>query len=153
MWHNIRQAYDDSQADYTRGAVPIDMRGAYDCGMAQQKHFLREWREFRDKTQDQVSEHLEILSHDPRFMRGESPAKVGKTQATLQRIESGVLPYNQTLLEMLAEVYSTDAASLIIRNPLAADPIWSIWDRVPVQRREEALRLLSVFADDLKKTA
>lgn len=73
-------------------------------------HFLREWRKYRGYTLEQVAD------------------RVGTTHATLSRIERGKLPYNQALLEILADAYSTDPASLIIRNPSGVAAIWSIWD-------------------------
>lgn len=82
-------------------------------------HFIREWRKHRGLTLEQLAERLHT------------------THATLSRIERGLLPYNQPLLERLAEELGTDPASLIMRNPEAGDAIWSIWDTLtPVQRTQ-----------------
>ena len=82
-------------------------------------HFLREWREHREYTLEEAGE------------------AVGISHAQLGRIERRLQKYNQELLEKLADLYQTDAASLIIRNPKEADAIWSIWDRAKPAERQE----------------
>jgi hypothetical protein len=44
-------------------------------------------------------------------------------------LSGGLQPYNQELLEALAELYRTDPASLIMRNPADPDAMWSLWDQ------------------------
>lgn len=97
-----------------------------------QRHrtFLRQWREYRNRTLVQVAEHVH-LSH-----------------GQLSRIERGEAPYNQDLLEVLADLYMTEPASLVMRNPLDPEAIWSIWDRVPATERPKALKVLEAFARD-----
>lgn len=69
--------------------------------------------------------------------------RLGLTQGNLARIENGKTPYNQRLLEILAEVYRTDVASLIMRNPEDPEGIWSIYDQIPASQRPVALKMLS----------
>lgn len=99
-----------------------------DRGMAQflampkgnrRKTFLREWRRMKPgRTLEQVAEHLHI------------------SQPQLGRIERGDQPYNQDLLEALAELYGCDVADLLMRDPTKPDAIWSLWDQAkPGQRR------------------
>lgn len=76
--------------------------------------------------------------------------KIGLSHSTLSRIESGKVPYNQRLLEVLAEVYGTDVASLIIRDPTEPEGIWSIYDQIPVAERPRALKVFSGVVDGLK---
>lgn len=73
-------------------------------------HYLREWREVRSKTLVQVAEFLH-MSH-----------------GNLSKIERGLVPYNQELLEKLAELYMCEPADLIIRDPSDPIDIWSVWD-------------------------
>jgi transcriptional regulator with XRE-family HTH domain len=81
--------------------------------------YLRQWREMSGKTLVQVGEHLH-MSH-----------------GNLSRIERGLLPYNQELLEALADLYGCEPVDLLIRDPLAGDNIWSIWDQAkPGERRQ-----------------
>jgi transcriptional regulator with XRE-family HTH domain len=80
---------------------------------------IRAWRTHRSLTLEQLAE------------------RVGVTHATLSRIERGKQPYNQVLLESLADALGTDVASLLIRNPDDPDGIWSIWDHATrAQRRQ-----------------
>lgn len=80
--------------------------------------FLRQWREKRQYTLEDVGE------------------AIGISHAQLGRIERGLQPYNQKLLEALAEHYSTDVASLLMRDPTDPDGIWSLWDRAKTGQRE-----------------
>lgn len=87
--------------------------------MARQRHFIREWRKFRDLTQDQLAE------------------RIGINRAYLSKIESGKRRYDQPFLEAAAEVLRCDVADLLIRDPTDPEGIWSIWDALePVQRSQ-----------------
>lgn len=90
-------------------------------------------------------EAAEAIVSDRIIAEGEEGnfAKIGLSQPNLSRIERGATPYNQTLLQILAEVYQTDVASLIVRDPTDPDGIWSIYDQIPTEQRPVALRMLS----------
>jgi transcriptional regulator with XRE-family HTH domain len=87
-------------------------------------HFLRQWREFREYTLEQAGE------------------AVGISHAQLGRIERRLQPYNQKLLEALADLYRTDPASLLMRDPSQADAIWSLWDQAKEADRDETRKYL-----------
>lgn len=96
--------------------------------MDKPRHFLREWRKHKGLTLEQVAERLHT------------------THATISRIERGKLPYNQPLLERLAEEYGTEPASLLMRDPKAQR--WSILDDVtPVERNQ-----VVAFIEAIRKT-
>lgn len=79
--------------------------------------FIKAWRKYRNLTQVQLAERLDV-SHP-----------------TIGRVEKGETPYDQPMLEALAEALETDVASLLIRDPNSPDAIWSIWERAkPAQR-------------------
>lgn len=59
------------------------------------------------------------------------------SHAQLGRIERGLQPYNQELLEALAELYGTEPASLIMRDPTKDEAIWSLWDQAKAGERQE----------------
>jgi len=81
--------------------------------------FIRQWRKSKNLTLETVA------------------GRLGVSHATLSRIETGKQDYNQTLLELLAEEFGTDPVSLLIRNPMDPDAIWSVWDQAkPGQRRQ-----------------
>lgn len=95
------------------------------------KTFIREWRAFRGLTLEQLAE------------------RIGVTHATLSRIERGRQPYNQPLLEALAEGLMTDTASLLIRDPKDPTGIWTIWDRANQGQRRQIVEI----AETLLRTA
>lgn len=86
------------------------------------KTYLREWRKMKPgRTIEVVAEHLHI----------------SRTQ--LGRIEKGQQPYNQELLEALADLYDCSVADLLIRDPSDPEGMWSIWDQAkPGERRQIA---------------
>jgi len=59
------------------------------------------------------------------------------SHAQLGRIERGLQPYNQALLEALAELYGTEPSSLLMRDPTREDAIWSLWDQAKEGQRQE----------------
>jgi transcriptional regulator with XRE-family HTH domain len=60
----------------------------------------------------------------------------GMTHASLSRIERGLQPYSQPVLEAIADALTTDAASLIMRDPSDPEGIWSVWDRAKAGERK-----------------
>jgi transcriptional regulator with XRE-family HTH domain len=85
---------------------------------ARRKTFIREWRSHRHLTQEQLAERVDM-----------SPGN-------LSLIERGLQNYTQDTLESLANALQCDPADLLMRNPLDAEAIWSIWDRAkPGERR------------------
>lgn len=63
------------------------------------RHFLREWREFRNLTQEQAAE------------------RIGWDRTSLSRVEKGQVPYSQGLLEAAAEAYNADVVQLLNVDP------------------------------------
>lgn len=95
--------------------------------------YLRQWRKYRNKTQEQLAEAL------------------GISAAQVNRIEKGKRQYTQTFLEAAAEYLETDPASLLMRDPTQAEAIWSIWERIEPAKRSDALRILDALTTHNKK--
>lgn len=95
--------------------------------------FLREWRDYRNLTQEQAAERLDI------------------DQSTLSRIERGVIPYDQDFLEKAAYAYLCEPADLLIRNPLRDDAVWSITDNLRKADPIEQERAARVISEMLRK--
>lgn len=116
------------------------------------RHFLRAWRKASGLTQEAVVEKGQAIFEGRVMAEGEETSlkRIGLSQTSLARIERGETPYNQTLLEILAEVYGTDAPSLIMRNPVDPEGIWSIYDQIPAPERKRALRVIKGAVDGLK---
>jgi transcriptional regulator with XRE-family HTH domain len=81
--------------------------------------FIRQWRTHRGYSLDQLAQ------------------RVPMDKSNLSKVERGILPYNQDLLERLAEALMTDPASLLMRDPSNADAIWSLWDRASPGERAQ----------------
>lgn len=116
---------------------------AYMAKGKQQHHFLRQWRDFRRLSLEAVAEKIMLLSAE-RASDGGGRART-MTHATLSRIERGKLPYNQHLLELLADIYGTDVASLLVRNPSNLEAIWSIWDELKPLERHQLVEMAKVI--------
>lgn len=116
------------------------------------KHYLRQWRQAAGLSLEGVRQRAEALFEDRIVAEGETVDlnKIGLSHSTLSRIESFKVPYNQRLLEVLAEVYGTDVPSLIMRNPEDPEGIWSIMDQIPVKERPRALRVIKGAVEGLK---
>lgn len=108
-------------------------------------HFLRQWRKHAGLSLQSACDKVYALATDRIVAEGEERdlRRMGITYSTLSRIERGDVPYNQNLLEVLAEAYGTDPASLIMRNPEDPEGLWSIYDQIPEAQRPVALRMLS----------
>ena len=92
--------------------------------------FIRQWRDHRDLTLEQLAD------------------RVGSTHVSLSRIERGLQPYSQTLLEALADALQTDVASLLMRDPTDSEALWSIWDQANPGERQ----MIVEIARTIKKT-
>jgi transcriptional regulator with XRE-family HTH domain len=83
------------------------------------RNFLREWRRKSNRTLEQVADHLHM------------------THGNLSKIERGKVPWNEDLLDALADLYGCEPVDLLIRDPSDPEGIWSIWDNAkPVERRQ-----------------
>lgn len=95
-----------------------------------QKTFLREWRDFRGYTLEQAAE------------------MIGMSRENLGKIEKSRVPYNQDVLELLAEAYNCEVSDLLIRNPIETENIWSIWNNA----KQGAKNAIVSFAKTLRST-
>ena len=93
------------------------------------KTYLRQWRQHCGKTLVQVGEYLHM------------------THSQLSRIERGVSPYNQDLLERLADLYMCEPVDLIIRDPSEPDNIWSLWEHASKGDRQKIYSIASTIVD------
>ncbi len=107
-------------------------------------HFFRAWRKASGLTLEQAADRIERAS-EVRIDAAHSIRPIGMTHATLSRIERGKLPYNQVLLELLAQVYRTDRASLIMRDPSDPEGLWSIWEQLKPGERAQAVEVMKAL--------
>lgn len=72
---------------------------------ARGQHFIKEWREFRDLTQEQLAE------------------AIGTTKASISRIEDHLTGYTQDSLELIARVLWVHPSILLARRPKPEDAL------------------------------
>lgn len=104
-------------------------------GMAKQRQFIKEWRKYRQLTQEQLAD------------------RVGVDRSYVNKIENGKKRYDQPFLEAAAEALGCEPADLIMRDPTAPGAIWSIWDQIAPPDRDQALRVLQSFVKPKTGTA
>jgi transcriptional regulator with XRE-family HTH domain len=128
--HHVRIAVNRPCAP---GVVARHKGSAQNAVMAKKpasRHFIRAWRKERGLTLEQLAE------------------RIGMTHQNLGKIERGLVPYNQVLLELLAEELRCDPADLIMRDPAQKNSLWTIYEALtPVQRQQ-----LVEIGETLKKT-
>lgn len=99
--------------------------------MGPQRHHIKEWRKFRQLTQEQLAD------------------RIGIDKSYLSKIENGKKRYDQPFLEAAAQALRCEPADLLIRNPLDPEGIWSIWDQLEPTARRQVVEI----AKTLKRTA
>jgi transcriptional regulator with XRE-family HTH domain len=90
--------------------------------------FIAQWREFRTLTQEQLAARLDM------------------TQSHLSMLENGKRGYTQETLEAIADALQTDVASLLMRNPMADEAIWSIWEQAKPGERQMIVEIAKTIA-------
>lgn len=102
----------------------MSQRIGYSPKRVRRKTFIKQWREYRNLTQDALAERLET------------------SKASISRIEAGEQAYTQDFLEACAEALRTDPASLLMRDPTDAEAVWSLWDRAKSADRQKIEKLV-----------
>ena len=97
-----------------------------------QRHFLRQWREHHNLTQEAAAD------------------RIGVKQSTLSRIERGLTPYDQDFLEAAAVAYGTSPASLIMRDPSDSTATWALSEQMAKADPETQARIQGVVLALLK---
>lgn len=92
------------------------------------KHFIREWRQHRCLNQEQFAHRL------------------GIERSYVSKIETGKRRYDQFFLEAAADALGVTVADLLVRHPADPEGVWSIWDRLKPQERQQAINVLRALA-------
>jgi transcriptional regulator with XRE-family HTH domain len=111
--------------------------GAWQNHVMSHKNFIKAWREFRGLTLQTLGESI-----DP-------PASPG----TLSAYESGSRNVSMDRLTQIAEALKTTPGSLLDGPPRSVVPaeVISIWDRIPLERRDHARDVLKTFAEEMAR--
>lgn len=95
--------------------------------------YLREWRKFRDMTQEQLAEQMEL------------------TKGFISQLENGKERWNATHLARASRALRCEPAELLTIDPSNPGHGGGLFDRVPADRRAEAVRavraLLEAFSN------
>ena len=73
--------------------------------------------------------------------------------STISRIESGKQPYTQDTLEAIADALRCEPADLLMRNPLDADAIWSLWEGLAPPQKRQAVKIIKALKDGDEEAA
>lgn len=100
------------------------------------RNFVREWRQHRTYTQDDLADRLETMFG----------LKI--TTASLSRMETMKQPMETGLLDLIGKVLNTSPLALMSRGPKDAPGLDEIWARIPQENRKQAMRVLTALAGD-----
>lgn len=96
---------------------------------ARRPNFIRDWRKFRKKTQQQLAEEL------------------GIGQGSLSDLENAQFDYVQSTLERIAKALRCEPADLIGRPPDQSDIFREVFGGLDEQGQKRALALLKALKD------
>lgn len=97
--------------------------------------YFRDWRKYRNLTQEQVADRLSVLD-DPRL-----PA----TTSSLSRIENGKQEYTRRIVEALAEVYQCEPHELLGHNPMVAGEVIDYLHFMDRRSADQAIEVLKAL--------
>lgn len=72
------------------------------------------------------------------------------SQPQLGRIERGDSPYNQDLLEALADLYGCSVADLLMRDPSNPDAMWTLWEQAKPGERAQIVKVATALIDSAR---
>jgi transcriptional regulator with XRE-family HTH domain len=102
--------------------------------------YLREWRE----------------TMNPPMSQAEAARRIGRDHSSLQRLEKGLIPYNQDWLELLAALYGCKPEDLISRDPRSSKgyPLDTFRDyhRIPVEAQQQFKAIARSFFSEVLST-
>lgn len=89
------------------------------------RNFIKEWREFRGLTQEQLAERLDC-----------SPASIS-------RLERGKQALTDDVKTVVAKALDIEPSSIDMRNP-AESEIWTLWDRATPAKKRQIVELAQI---------
>lgn len=98
--------------------------------MTNQKTFMREWREFRGLSIEDVADLIKT------------------SKGYLSDLERGVRRYNQTKLEQIARALNCAPGDLLSYDPNMLEPIAHLWARLSPEDRERFHRMMQALAPE-----
>lgn len=94
------------------------MRHTVSMAKRRRRIFLKEWREYRNLTQEALAD------------------RVGMSVSNVSQLERGLQGYSDEGLSALADALRCEPGQILNVNPMDDDAIWSLWERAePAQRQ------------------
>lgn len=90
------------------------------------KLFVKQWREFRNLTQEQLAE------------------RAGMSVGNISQLERGLQGYSMQGLEALSQALNCEPGHLFMVDPTRDEAIWSIWERAGEAERKQIVELAKV---------
>lgn len=119
-----------------------------DRSRAERGSYLLEWRQKKGMTLAEVCARLD-------YMAGEHPEyrkRLPTTGASLSRVEQGLQPWSQPILEALAEIYSADkTGDLIDMNPLKERKVVDFVARLTEREQQQVMALAKAMLENAAK--
>lgn len=97
--------------------------------------FVREWREYRDLSQDELAD------------------RAGITKGNVSQLERALISYRQDTFERIAVALDCSVVDLLTRTPNQAQDLLSLWNKATIAKRktfeEIAKAILNEPSDDV----
>lgn len=97
---------------------------AYMAKRPRQPWYLKEWRQHRGWTQDELAD------------------KTGLSKPFISQLERGRRQYTPETLELLADALNCDTAALLKRNPRGDDAVWAFFEDLTQPERAQAITVI-----------
>ena len=91
------------------------------------RHFIREWRKFRNLTLERLAERIDV------------------THGALSQLERGGTNYTQPMLEALADALQCTPGDLVTRPPTREPGLWAIWENATQSERDQITRVVTAL--------
>lgn len=89
--------------------------------------FLKEWRNHRGLTQEQLAERSEL------------------SQGLISQLEKNTTDFSGETLARLANALQCEPADLMMRNPLDQEAPWTIWDTLDKPQKVQAVEIMKAL--------
>lgn len=76
-----------------------------------QRTFIKPWREFREMSQQELADKV------GEYLAERGIREKGYTHASIGRLENGIMPYRQPVMEAIADALEVTVETLITRPP------------------------------------
>ena len=101
------------------------------------KTYIKEWREFRGLSLRRLADRIEMTG----------PAE-SISYASIGRIENGVQPYSQPVIEALADALQCSVSDLLTVDPTKDGEVVDLLRLINERNRDQAIRVLRALASN-----